>query len=498
MSVVLESPTDRISTGVEGLDAILRGGLTPSRMYLLEGAPGTGKTTFGLRFLMAGAAAGEPGLYITLSETTAELAAVVQSHGWTLDGIHVHELGNDVGLMAEAEQSILHPSEIELGETVRAMTDVIDRLDPRRVVFDSLSEMRLLAQDPLRYRRQILGLKQFFAGRQCTVLLLDDKTSEPTDLQLHSIAHGVISLEQKAGEFGAERRALRVVKMRGLKFEGGWHDFLVDTGVLEVFPRLIAARHHTAFDTPLASTGLDSLDAMLGGGLAAGTSVLLLGPSGAGKTTTAVRCMLSALQRGECADYYLFDEGLATLLARSRNLGMALDGYIESGHLIIHQIDPASLSPGEFASRVVSSVKTRKARFVAIDSLNAYVHAMPGQSFLMLHMHELLTFLNQQGVMTMLIVGQHGLVGEVRSDIDLSYLSDSIVLYRFFETNSQVRTAISVLKSRTGQNQRSIRELRLGRPTGIQVGDELRGFDGVLAGAVVYTGSTPMLTDAQG
>ena len=498
MSALVDPPTDRISTGVEGLDAILRGGLTSSRMYLLEGAPGTGKTTFGLRFLMAGVAAGETGLYITLSETTAELAAVVESHGWTLEGIQVHELGHDVGLMAEAQQTVLQPSEIELGETIRSMTEVIERLDPRRVVFDSLSEMRLLAQDPLRYRRQILALKQFFSGRPCTVLLLDDKTSEPTDLQLHSIAHGVISLEQDAGKFGAERRALRVVKMRGLKFEGGWHDFMVDTGVLEVFPRLISARHRKAFDIPLASTGLDSLDAMLGGGLTAGTSMLLLGPSGAGKTTTAVKCMLSALQRGETADYYLFDEGKATLLARSRSLGMALEDYIESGRLIVHQVDPASLSPGEFASRVVNGVKTRKVSFVGIDSLNAYVHAMPGQSFLTLHMHELLTFLNQQGVLTMLIVGQHGLVGDVRSDIDLSYLSDSILLYRFFEADSQVRTAISVLKSRTGQNQRSIRELRLGKPAGIQVGDELRGFNGVLAGAVAYTGSTPMLSDSKG
>jgi circadian clock protein KaiC len=498
MAGVAGDSTNRVSTGVAGLDAILRGGLTPSRMYLLEGSPGTGKTTFGLRFLMTGAQAGEAGLYITLSETAAELSAVVASHGWTLDGVEVQELGHDLASVAQAEQTILHPSEIELGETIRSMTAIIDRLNPKRIVFDSLSEMRLLAQDPLRYRRQILALKHFFAGRQCTVLLLDDKTSEPTDLQLHSIAHGVISLEQNAGEFGAERRSLRVVKMRGIKFEGGWHDFLVDTGVLEVFPRLIAARHHRPFDSPPQSTGIEQLDSMLGGGLTAGTNMLLLGPSGAGKTTTAVRCMLAALQRGEKAAYFLFDEGVPTLLARSRSLGMALDGYLESGRLIVHQIDPASLSPGEFAARVVDSVARRGSTFVGIDSLNAYVHAMPGQSYLMLHMHELLTYLNQQGVLTMLIVGQHGLVGDVRSDIDLSYLSDSILLYRYFEANSEVRTAIVALKSRTGYNQRSIRELRLGLPAGIQVGDELRGFDGVLAGAVAYAGSTPMLSGRQG
>jgi circadian clock protein KaiC len=493
----VSSDADRVSTGVAGLDAILGGGLTPSRMYLLEGAPGTGKTTFGLRFLMSGVQAGKAGLYITLSETAAELAAVVASHGWTLDGIEVQELGHDLAGIAQAEQTILHPSEIELGETIRSLTEIVDRLNPQRIVFDSLSEMRLLAQDPLRYRRQILALKHFFAGRQCTVLLLDDKTSEPTDLQLHSIAHGVISLDQAAGKFGAERRSLRVVKMRGIKFEGGWHDFLVDTGVLEVFPRLIAAQHHKAFETPMLSTGMEQLDAMLGGGLNAGTNMLLLGPSGAGKTTTAVKCMLSALERGESAAYFLFDEGMPTLLARSRSLGMTLDDHLESGRLVIHQVDPASLSPGEFAAQVVASVTKAGATFVGIDSLNAYVHAMPGQSFLMLHMHELLTYLNQQGVLTMLIVGQHGLVGEVRSDIDLSYLSDSILLYRYFEANSEVRTAIVALKSRTASNQRSIRELRLGLPAGIQVGDELRGFEGVLAGAVAYVGPTPMLSDAQ-
>jgi circadian clock protein KaiC len=305
-------------------------------------------------------------------------------------------------------------------------------------------------------------------------------------------------LEQEARDFGAERRALRVIKMRGLKFQGGWHDFMLDTGVVQVFPRLIAADHRTDFEAPLASTGTPQLDEMLGGGLAAGTNMLLLGPSGAGKTTTAVRCMLAALERGEKADYYLFDEGIATVLTRSRNLGMALEPYVSSGQLAMHQVDPASLSPGEFASRVVGAVSRREVSFVCIDSLNAYVHAMPGRSFLMLHMHELLTYLNQQGARTLLIVGQHGLVGDVRSDIDLSYLSDAILLYRFFEAHSEVRTALAVLKSRTTQNERSIRELRIGAPAGIQVGDELRGFEGVLAGAVTYEGSTPMLTGSEG
>jgi circadian clock protein KaiC len=486
-------PQSRASTGVAGLDAILSGGLTPSRMYLIEGTPGTGKTTFALKFLMAGVQAGEPGLYITLSETGAELRAVVASHGWSLDGIEVHELVNEMSVTAEAEQSILHPSEIELGETIKAVTGEIERMNPTRVVFDSLSEMRLLAQDPLRYRRQILALKHFFANRQCTVLLLDDKTSDPTDLQLHSIAHGVISLDQATQLFGTERRHLRVVKMRGTKFQGGCHDFVLDTGRVEVFPRLVAADHHTNFVRSPATTGLRELDDMLGGGIVPGTNTLLLGPSGAGKTTTAVRCMLSALERGQRASYYLFDEGLATLMTRSRALGMDLSPYIDSGQLALQQIDPAELSPGEFANRVTLGVLQGGSSFVAIDSLNAYLQAMPGQSFLMLHMHELLTFLNQQGVMTMLIVGQHGLVGEMRSDIDLSYLSDAILLFRYFEAHSEVRTAVSAVKSRTAENQRTIRELRLSSRQGLQFGNALHDFEGVLSGLATYRGSTPML-----
>ena len=488
------SQRPRASTGVAGLDEILNGGLTPSRLYLIEGTPGTGKTTFGLKFLLAGAARGELGLYITLSETAEELQAVAASHGWSLDGVEVHELVSEIGMQPEAEQSILHPSEIELGETIAAVTEQIERLNPTRVVFDSLSEMRLLAQDPLRYRRQVLALKHFFSSRQCTVILLDDKTSDPTDLQLHSIAHGVISLSQASQPFGVERRQLRVMKMRGMKFQGGCHDFLLDTGRIAVFPRLVAANHHAPFDPTPASTGSPALDQMLGGGLVPGTSTLLLGPSGVGKTTTAVRFTHAALQRGQRATYYLFDEGMGTFLARSRALGMDLAPAIASGQLVVQQIDPAEQSPGEFAHRVTGGVIEGKASFVVIDSLNAYLQAMPGQSFLLLHMHELLSFLNQQGVMTMLIVGQHGLVGEPRSEIDLSYLSDSILLYRFFEADSVVRSAITALKSRSAATERSIREFRLSKDQGLQVGELLNGFEGVLTGVPTYRGSTPMLS----
>ena len=364
-----------------------------------------------------------------------------------------------------------------------------------RVVFDSLSEMRLLAQDPLRYRRQVLALKQFFSARECTVLLLDDKTSEPGDLQLHSLSHGVISLEQAIQEFGTESRRLRVVKMRGHKFQGGLHDFILDTGRVAVFPRLVASQHRTPLVHEQVSTGSPRLDEMLGGGLSRGTSTLLLGPSGVGKTTTAVHCMHAALARGERATYYLFDEGLSSLLLRSKLLGMDIAPYVESGACRVVQVDPAELSTGEFASLVVGAVKDDGASFVAIDSLNAYLQAMPGQSFLLLHMHELLTFLNHRAVTTMLIVGQHGSLGDVRTDIDLSYLADATVMFRFFEAEGAVRSALTVVKSRTAPNQRTIREFRLSPSNGLQVGEPIAGFEGVMSGVPHYVGSTKMMTD---
>jgi circadian clock protein KaiC len=354
--------------------------------------------------------------------------------------------------------------------------------------------MRLLAESPLRYRRQILALKHFFATRPCTVLLLDDKTSEPGDLQLHSIAHGVVSLEQVVQEFGAERRRLRIVKMRGQKFQGGSHDFVIDTGRVAVFPRLVAARHRTPVQHPAITTGLRELDHMLGGGLAPGTSTLFIGPSGIGKTTTAVHCMHAALQRGEKAVYYVFDEGISTLLLRSAALGMDLGPYLDNGSLNLVAIDPAELSPGEFACRVVDAVSKNGASFVAIDSLNAYLQAMSGQSLLLLHMHELLTFLSFQNATTILIVGQHGVVGN-RSDLDLSYLSDAVVAFKFFESAGALRSAITAVKSRTFENQRTIREFRLSSEAGLQVGAPLVGFQGILGGLTEYRGATELLTD---
>jgi circadian clock protein KaiC len=486
-------PPHRLSTGVEGLDAVLEGGLTRDRVYLLEGSPGAGKTTFALRLLLAGAERGEKGLYITLSESAKELSDVVSSHGWSLDGIQVFELLDEAGRDPDAEQSILYPSEIELGETVKKITDEISRHEPTLVVFDSLSEMRLLAQDPLRYRRQVLSLKQFLSARACTVLLLDDKTSTMADLQLHSICHGVITLQQMTREYGAENRQLRVVKMRGQKFQGGMHDFTIETGRIAVFPRLVASAHRTTVAHEMVGSGVPRLDALLGGGLTRGTSVLLLGPSGIGKTTTAVQCMYTALTRGERATYYLFDEGRSTLLLRSRALGMDLTPFVDSGQCKVHQIDPADLSTGEFASLVVDAVRRDGASFVALDSLNAYLQAMPGQSFLLLHMHELLTFLGHRGVITMIVVGQHGAVGNVRADIDLSYLSDTTLLYGYFEAQGAVKSSITALKSRVAEIERTICEFHLSSAAGLQIGEPLSMLEGVLSGLPVYSGSTRML-----
>lgn len=490
--VVSTSLADRISTGIREFDSILGGGLTAERVYLLEGTPGSGKTTIALQFLLEGAARGERGLYITLSETAAELKEVARSHHWTLDGIELFELINEEGLDLDTEQSILEPSEVELGETIRGVMECVDRVRPTRVVFDSLSELRLLSQHSLRYRRQILALKHYFSTRSCTVLMLDDRSSDPGDLQLHSIAHGVITLEQAAQDYGSERRRLRVIKMRGVKYRGGYHDFVIETGGVSVFPRLVAAEHHTNFKGELVPTGIAQLDQMFGGGLSRGTNTLLNGPSGVGKTTTAVRCGLTAIERGEKAAYFLFDEGIGTLKARAAAMGMDLEPYCENGQLALSQIDPAELSPGEFATRVRRAVEEDGVRFLAIDSLNAFLQAMPGEKYLVLQMHEMLSYLNQQGVITLLVLGQHGMIGDVRSEVDLSYLSDAILLFRYFEAEGRLHKAVSIVKSRVTPHESSIRQFGIGA-NGITVGDPLKDFEGVLTGAPVYRGMTPLL-----
>ena len=486
----------KLSTGIAGLDTILMGGLEAERSYLVEGTPGSGKTTLALSFLLEGVRNGESGLFITLSESEAELRNVADSHGWSLDGIDIYELITDAGFASEAEQTVLHPSELELGETARAVMARVQELNPARVVFDSLSEIRLLAQNPQRYRRQVLALRYFFTQMRCTVLLLDDRSSEPAalsgDLQLHSLTHGVLVLEQFTLEFGAERRRLRVVKLRGSRFRGGYHDFTIEAGGLAVYPRLIAHEHHTNFIHNSVSTGSPQFDELLGGGLKPGTNALLLGPSGAGKTTMATCAMVAALRRGERAAYFLFDEGLSTLLARSAALAMDLRPFMATGQLTIRQIDPAELSPGEFTQHVRTAIECNHAKFVVIDSLNAYLQSMPGAKYLVLQMHELLTYLNQQGVITLMILAQHGMVGQVASEVDLSYLADTIVLLRYFEVDGEVRKAISVVKARTANHERTIREFTISAD-GVRVSAPLKGFHGVLSGSPVWDGQRSLL-----
>ncbi len=485
---------ERICTGTKGLDDVLCGGLTKSRLYLVEGTPGSGKTTLSMRFLLEGHKNGERGLYITLSETIQELNEVANSHGWDLSGLELFELVPEEDFSIENEQTLLHPSEFELGETVKGVMSRVEQTSPKRVVLDSLSELRLLAQNPLRYRRQILALKHFFAKRNCTVLVLDDHSAGSNDLQLHSIAHGVISLEQSASDFGSERRRMRIVKMRGLKYRGGYHDFSIERGGLEVHPRLIASEHHRTFSSEPVTTGLAGLDALLGQGLVPGTNTLLVGPAGVGKTTTAIRCMLAALRKGQNAAYYLFDERLSTLIIRSRALGMDLQPYLDNGQLILRQIDPAELSPGEFATMVRYAVEEHNADIVAIDSLNAYLYAMPSDNYLVLQLHELLSYLSQQGVVSLMILGQHGIIGDLRSDIDVSYLADTVMLLRFFEAKGSVLKSIAVVKTRTAEHERSLREFRIS-DKGIEIGDPIAAFTGILSGAPVFEAG-PLLSDS--
>jgi len=486
------NPPAHASTGIAGLDAILNGGLTIKRMYLVEGTPGTGKTTLGLGFLLAGAAVEEKGLYITLAETEVELRAVAESHGWSLDGLELFEMVPADGFAEDQEQTLLHPSEVELGETVRNIMAKVDELRPARVVLDSLSELRLLAQSPIRYRRQILALKHFFSTRNCTVLLLDDKGASGSDQQLHSIAHGVISLDQTLASFGAQRRRLHVVKMRGVAFRGGYHDFEIARGGLQVYPRLVASDHAVKDGGSPNSTGSAQLDDLLGGGLVPGTATLLTGPAGVGKTTASVQCMVAALQRGEKAAYFLFDERLPTLLTRSEALGMDLQPYIENGQLELRAVDPAEMSPGEFSASVRTAVETRNASVVVIDSLNAYLQSMPNEQFLVLQMHELLTYLGQKGVVSLLILGLHGVTGDMRSDVDLSYLSDTVLQMRYFEAHGEVRQAISVIKTRTAKHERTIREYQIGA-SGLLLGEPLRKFHGILMGVPTFMGEEAAL-----
>jgi circadian clock protein KaiC len=495
-----------ISTGIAGLDEILGGGLAPDRLYLVEGAPGAGKTTLALGFLLAGAAAGEAGLYVTLSETAAELRAVAASHGWAPlpDRLGVFDLGAAEAAVAGGparDQTVLHAWEVELGETVDLLMREVERRNPARVAFDSLSELRLLAQDPLRYRRQILALKQFFAGRHCTVLLLDDLTAVAgqADLQLQSLCHGIVALERRTLDYGPARRRLEVAKMRGASYSEGWHDYTVRTGGLEVYPRLAGAPvavdvSHGSARAPLPS-GVVALDALLGGGAMRGTSVLLTGPTGTGKTTIAMRYAVAAAERGERAAVYEFDERSNTLAARCAAAGIDLAPHVAAGRIGLRRVNPAELSPGGFADLVRTEVEERGAGLLVIDSLNGYFAAMPEEHQLLLQMHELLSYLNVKGATTFLIHAQQGLIGDVAGALNVSYLADAVVLLRFFEADGRVRKAISVVKNRGGRHEDTIRELRIGPPEGVEVGPPLTEFHGVLTGTPAFRGGAGELIE---
>lgn len=479
----------RISTGCWGLDDILGGGLPVKHFYLLEGDPGAGKTTLALQFCADGLRRGETVLYVTLSESTEDLLAVAQSHNLAIENLQFFEtLPDETDLKPEGQYSVFHPAEIELNDRMQMVIKEIDRVRPQRLVIDALSELRMLARDALRYRRQILSLKDYVSHRNCTTLLLDDRTTGTEgDLQLHSIVHGVISLEKLEREYGATRRQIEIMKLRGSSFREGFHDYLIQTGGVVVFPRLIAAESRTESKLETVPSGVAELDTLIGGGLERGTSTLIMGPAGCGKTTISVRWVVEAAERGENSAFFIFEEGAQTLMARAEGLGMNLKEHVKSGRIAIERIDPAAMSPGEFVHMVRMYITQKNVRVIVVDSLNGYLHSMPGENFLAVHLHELLTYLNNQGVLTFLILAQIGMFGTMPNHVDVSYLADNILLLRYFEAQAEVRQAISIVKKRSGAHEHTIRELRLG-PDRIHVGEPLSNFHGILTGVPEFVG----------
>ena len=472
----------RIDTGVQGLNDILSGGLPAGQMYLLEGTPGTGKTTLAMQFVRTAVLAGEKALYITLSESKRELEASAQSHGWRIDELSIAEfVPEEASLHPEQQYTVFHPSEVELASTIHKLTELIETEKPARIVIDSLSELRLLAADTMRYRRQLLALKQFFAGRDTTVLLLDDRSAEGSDMQLQSIAHGVIRLDKVPRSYGITRRQIEIVKLRGSAFREGFHDYTIHTGGLQIYPRLVASEHNSEFPNERVPSGIPALDEMFLGGIMRGSSTLIVGPTGSGKSTLGMQYACSASQRGDRAIVYSFDEVLKTAKDRAEAFGLPVHELLRLDTLAMSQVDPAELSPGEFIAQIRADVEQRDARVVVIDSLNGLLNAMPGERDLILQMHELIAFLNQKGVITFLILTQHGLVGSMQTDLDVSYLADTVLMLRYFEAEGQIRQTIAVLKQRVGRHERTLREFSL-LGSGIQVGEPLRNFRGILTG----------------
>ena len=484
------SPSELLSTGISGLDDILGGGLTPNRVYVVEGEPGSGKTTTGLQFLQEGAKKGESVVYITLAESGDELRGVADSHGWSMAGIHIHEvLQSEAQLQPETQYTMFHPSEVEMGTTLRMILSVVEERKPVRVVIDSLSELQLLADTALRYRRQVLALKQFFSSRACTVLLLNDRTAAGVDLQVRSIAHGVINLEQTVKDYGSERRRVRIVKYRGRAFRGGMHDYKIQRGGLHVYPSLVAAESRIITQPEQLKSGVDAIDELLGGGLEEGTSTLLSGPPGTGKSSLAAQFVAAAAERGQPTAMFLFEEATSNLLNRTDGLGMPVRRHHASGLLTIQQVDPAELSPGEFVAAVCKAADDG-ARVVVIDSVNGYLNAMPDERFLITHLHELLTYLGQHSVVTILVGVQRGMLdGQMSTAVDVSYLADNVMTLRYYEHNGEVKQAVSVFKKRGSLHERTIRQFSLSS-NGIQVGGVLRGFRGILTGVPVYVGES--------
>ena len=477
------------ATGIAGLDDILRGGFPRDHIYLLQGDPGVGKTTLALQFLREGAERGETGLYITLSETAQETRQVAETHGWSLDGISLFELSAvDAAGDVNLENTLFDPAEVELRETMQMLLARVEEVKPSRVVFDSLSEIRLLSQSALRYRHQIFALKQYFTGKRSTVLLLDDRSSvNGTDMQVQSLAHGVLSLEQVAPEYGEARRRLRVLKLRGVKFRGGFHDFSIRTGGLVVFPRLVASEHHTAFERVPLPSGLAALDTLLGGGLDRGTSTLIAGPAGTGKSILASQFAVAAARRGERAVIFAFEEAVRTLVARSDALGMGMSELLRDGRLTVQQIDPAEMGAGEFTFTAKEAVAQGRCKVVVIDSINGLLNAMPQERYLTPQLHELLSFFGQQGVTTLMVMAQGGMFGQMTAPVDVSYLADSVMLLRHFEAFGHIRKALSVVKKRSGPHESTIRELTLDGG-GIHIGAPLASFTGILTGVPTFHG----------